>query len=126
MLFHRPDVVDAFPDQANAELSGWGLVTNYGNLSEGEHRLVAEITTEAGVAAPPETRTITVSRLGGYAFVNQFDLSGAEVDLVGEDIILSGVVVRDSATQATQAIEVRLRWSAATQGLVIVDTEIVP
>ena len=67
-----------------------------------------------------------VSRLGGYEFVNRFDLSGAEVELVGEDIILSGVEVRDSATQETQTIEVRLRWSRATQGLVIVDTEVVP
>ena len=79
----RPDVVAEYPDQAQAELSGWGLVTNYGNLTEGTHRLVAEITTEAGLVVPPETRTITVSRLGGYAFVNQFDLSGAEVGLGG-------------------------------------------
>ena len=122
----RPDVVGEFPDQANAELSGWGLVFNYGNLPEGEHALTVHIETEAGIVAAPETRTVTVSRLGGYAFVDRFDLSGAEVDLVGEELILSGVVVRDSQTQETQAIEVRLRWSAATQGLVIVGTEILP
>ena len=68
-----------------------------------------------------------VARLGGYEFVNRFDLSAAtEVELVGEEIILSGVEVRDSATQETQTIEVRLRWSPATQGLVIVDTETLP
>ena len=122
----RPDVVSEYPDQANAELSGWGLVFNYGNLPEGEHALTVHIETEAGVVATPETHTVTVSRLGGYAFVDRFDLSGAEVDLVGEEIILSGVEVRDSATQETQEIEVRLRWSAATQGLVIVGTEVVP
>ena len=121
----RPDVAAEHPAQAQAELSGWGIVTNYGNLTEGAHTLTVDITTEAGVAVSA-TRTVTVSRLGGYAFVNRFDLNAAEVDLVGEEIILSGVEVRDSATQATQTIEVRLQWSAATQGLVIVDTEILP
>ena len=121
----RADVAGAFPDQTNAELSGWGVVTNYGNLAEGEHTLTARITTGAGVEYT-EARTVTVSRLGGYAFVDRFDLSRAEVEIVGEEIILSGVEVRDSATQATQTIEVRLRWSPATQGLVIVDTETLP
>ena len=46
----RTDVAGAFPDQTNAELSGWGVVTNYGNLAEGEHTLTARIETEAGIA----------------------------------------------------------------------------
>ena len=104
----------------------WELVFNYGNLPEGEHALSVHIETVAGVVAAPATHTVTVSRLGGYAFVDRFDLSGAEVNLVGEEVILSGVEVRDSATQATQAIEGRLRWSVATQGLVIVDAAIMP
>ena len=121
----RPDVAAAFPDQTNAELSGWGLVFNYGRLPEGTQPVTAQITTTAGLTHT-ETHTAVVARLGGYEFVNHFDLSGAEVELVGEEIILSGVEVRDSATQETQTIEVRLRWSRATQGLVIVDTEGVP
>ena len=121
----RPDVAAAFPDQANAELSGWGLVFNYGRLPEGTQPVTATITTTAGLTHTA-THTAVVAKLGGYAFVNQFDLSGAEVELVGEEIILSGVEVRDSATQATQTIEVRLRWSRATQGLVIVGTEVIP
>ena len=121
----RPDVAAAFPDQANAELSGWGLVFNYGRLPEGEHSVTAQITTTAGLTHT-ETHSAVVARLGGYEFVNRFDLSGAEVEVVGEEIILSGVEVRDSTTQETQTIEVRLRWSPAMQGLVIVDTETVP
>ena len=121
----RPDIAAEYPAQANALLSGWGAVTNYGNLAAGEHTLAVRITTTAGLAVT-ETHTVTVARLGGYAFVNRFDLSGAEVEIVGEDIILSGVAVRDSQTQATRAIEVRLRWSRATQGLVIVDTAVMP
>ena len=121
----RGDVADEYPGQANAEMSGWGLVFNYGRLPEGEHDIAVRIATEAGLEAA-DTHTVTVSRLGGYEFVDRFDLSAAEVDLEGEEIILSGVEVRDSATQATQTIEVGLRWSRATQGLVIVDTESLP
>ena len=121
----RPDIAAEYPAQANALLSGWGAVTNYGNLAAGEHTLAVRITTTAGLAVT-ETHTVTVARLGGYAFVDRFALSGAEVEIVGEEIILSGVEVRDSATQATQTIEVRLRWSRATQGLVIVDTAVMP
>ena len=112
----RPDVADEFPDQTNAELSGWGLVFNYGRLPEGTQPVTAQITTTAGLTHT-ETHTAVVARLGGYEFVNRFDLSAATVEIVGEDIILSGVEVRDSATQATQTIEVRLRWSRATQGV---------
>ena len=123
----RPDVAEEYPDQANnAKQSGWGLVYNYGNLPEGEHTITVRMTTEAGLVTAPEARTVTVSRLGGYTFVDQFDLGQAEVDLVGEEIILSGVRVRDKETQQWQTIDVWVQWSVATQGLVIVDTEIVP
>ena len=122
----RTDVAGAFPDQANAELSGWGVVTNYGNLTEGEHTLTVQIETEAGLPYT-EARRVTVSRLGGYAFVDGFELSGATVMIEGEEVVLSGGVrVRDKATQEWQTIDVWVRWSVAVQGLVIVDTEIVP
>ena len=122
----RGDVAWEYPEQANAEQSGWGLVYNYGNLPEGEHTIAVRMTTAAGLVTSPEARTVTVSRLGGYMYVDQFDLSQAEVDLVGEEIILSGVEVRDSETQETQEIEVHLQWSREAQGLVIVDTETLP
>ena len=121
----RPDVARAYPDDARAALSGWGLVFNYGHLEEGEHDLTARIVTEAGVAYA-ETHTVRVARLGGSVYVDRFDLSGAEVELEGEEIVLSGVEVRDSASQAWATIDVRLHWSAATQGLAIVDSETVP
>ena len=119
----RQDVALVYPDAPD---SGWGLVFNYGNLPEGEHALTVHIETEAGVVAAPETHTVTTSRLGGYAFVDRFDLSGAEVLLDGEAIVLSGVKVRDAATRATQTIEVELQWSVAAQGLVIVSSENLP
>ena len=122
----RADVAGEHPEQANAEQSGWGLVFNYGNLAEGEHTISVHMTTEAGLATAPVTRTVTVSQLGGYAFIDRFDLSEATAEIVGEAVILSGVEVRDKGSQAWQTIDVYLQWSVAAQGLVIVDSEIVP
>ena len=119
----RDDVAGQHPDRANALLSGWGLVFNYGNLPAGEHDIAVRIATEAGFE-DAGVHTVTVSRLGGYALVDRFDLSAATVEIVGEEIILSGVTVRDKASQEWQTIDVHLQWSAAAQGLVIVDTEV--
>ena len=91
----RPDVAENYPAATQAGRSGWGLVFNYGHLTEGEHDLTAQIVTEAGLAYE-KTHTVRVARLGGYGYVDRVDLSGAEVDLVGEEIILSGVKVRDA------------------------------
>ena len=121
----RADVAAAHPDEAAARLSGWGGVFNYGNLAAGEHTIAVEIETAAG-GTYRQAHTVTTVQLGGYAFVNQFGLGQAEVALDGEEIVLSGVVVRDAASQQTQTVRVWLRWSAATQGLVIVDSEIMP
>ena len=125
----RPDVAAAHPGVAGALTSGWGLVFNYGNLEPGAHTLGVRLTTRtAGGALLEETlaHTVTVVRLGGYAFVDEFDLRAATVRLEDEVVVLSGVVVRDKATQATQVVEVRLRWTAATQGLRIVGSEVQP
>ncbi len=121
----RQDVATAYPDELGALDSGWGLVFNYGNLAAGAHTIGVRITTEAGGAETTE-HTVTVVQLGGYAFVDAFDVSGAAVWIEGEEIVLSGVEVRDKATQATQLVEVRLRWSSATQGLTIVGSAPMP
>ena len=125
----RPDVAAAYPGVAGALASGWGLVFNYGNLEPGPHTLGVRLTAQTAGGAPLEetlTHTVTVVRLGGYAFVDEFDLRAATVRLEDEVVVLSGVVVRDKATQATQGVEVRLRWTAATQGLRIVGSQVQP
>ncbi len=125
----RPDVAAAYPGVAGALASGWGLVFNYGDLEPGPHTLGVRLTTQTAGGAPLEetlTHTVTVVRLGGYAFVDEFDLRAATVRLEDEVVVLSGVVVRDKATQATQGVEVRLRWTAATQGLRIVGSQVQP
>jgi hypothetical protein len=69
-----------------------------------------------------ETHTVHVVRIGGFAFVDQFDLTAATARIEGEEIVLTGVRVRDKATQQTRAITVRLRWSLASQALTIVES----
>ena len=60
----RPDVADEFPAQTNAELSGWGLVFNYGRLPEGTQPVTAQITTTAGLAHT-ETHSCGGGAVGG-------------------------------------------------------------
>jgi hypothetical protein len=116
----RADVAAAFPDQAAALHSGWGTVFNYGLLSAGYHTVGITDGRYAGVITFLDTHNVTVVRLGGFEFLDQFDLSSATARIEGENIILSGVVVRDKASQQTKTIEVWLRWFESAQGLGIV------
>jgi len=115
----RGDVAAAFPEQANALNSGWGATFNYGNLTAGPHTITVQMEDSTGVAVAL-AHNVTVVRLGGFAFVDQFDLSEATARVEKEDIVLGGVVVRDKASQQTKTIEVRLRWFESIQGLGIV------
>lgn len=115
----RGDVATAFLGQPNALNSGWGATFNYGNLSSGLHTIGVQIEDSTG-AAVSLAHNVTVVRLGGFAFVDQFDLSSATARLEGGDIVLSGIVVRDKASQQTKTITVRLRWLESSQGLEIV------
>ena len=115
----RGDVAAAFPSNPNALNSGWGMVFNYGILPSGVHTLGVQITDSTG-AAQTSTHLVTVVKPGGFEFVDQFDLSGATARIDGENIVLSGVVVRDKASQQSKTVEVWLHWAESTQGLGIV------
>lgn len=117
----RQDVATAFPASATAHNSGWGLTFNYGNLSDGPHTVGVRVGDSTG-ASLTETRNVNVVRIGGFAFVDQFDVSKATARIEGEEIVLTGVQVRDKATQQTRTITVHLRWSPASQTLAIVSS----
>jgi hypothetical protein len=110
-----------YPSNANALNSGWGMTFNYGNLADGHHTVGVRLGDSRG-ASLIENHNITAMRIGGFAFVDQFDLSTATARVDGEQIILAGVKVRDKATQQTRTITVRLRWSLASQALAIVSS----
>ena len=122
----RGDVAAVFPANPNALASGWGTVLNYGILPSGFHTISVLITDSAG-AAQALSRTVNVVKPGGFEFLDQFDLSNATADIKGggfllqeTDIVLTGVVIRDKASQQSKTIDISLRWIESMQGLGIV------
>jgi hypothetical protein len=115
----RGDVAAAYPGIATALNSGWGAVFNYGILNAGPHTFGVQITDSTGAtfSAP---HGVTVVKLGEFEFLDQCTLSGATAQLQGEDIVLSGVQVRDKATQQSKIITIRVRWLQSAQALGIV------
>jgi hypothetical protein len=118
----RSDVGQAYPTYPSAANSGWGLTINYSELSAGPHVLSVGMGDSMG-GHMQLANNITVVRPGGVSFLDQFDLSGATASIDGQDIVLSGVQVRDKATQQQKVIGVRFRWSADSQSLVMVQAD---
>jgi hypothetical protein len=115
----RPDVAQANPTYTNSDDSGWGMTFNYGNLSAGLHTLSVGMGDSMG-GHMQLAHTITVVRPGGFSYLDQFDLSGATATLSGQDIVLSGIQIRDKATQQQKTIGAQFRWSEDSQSLVMV------
>jgi hypothetical protein len=115
----RGDVAAAFPTNPNALQSGWGIVVNYGNLSAGFHSLGVRIGDSTG-ASLTLNHGVTAVKLGGFDFLDQFSLFGVTASIAGEEIVMTGVQVRDKASQQTRVITVRLRWLQSSQALGIV------
>lgn len=118
----RKDVQSAFPQypDENTYNSGYGITFNYGNLAAGPHRLVVEIQDSSGVQTQ-YTHTITVVKPGDFAFIDRVDLTGAQAAKDSQDILLSGLRVRDKASQKVAQVNARLRWFPNIQGLGLVD-----
>ena len=114
----RGDVAAAFPDNPNALESGAALVVNYGNLTAGPHALGLEIEAANG-AMLAFTRAITVLKIGGFDYLDQFDLSQAAVRLEGEEIVLTDVRVREQTSGREKVLTLRFRWDTAPQGFVL-------
>jgi hypothetical protein len=115
----RADVSAVFP-VPNAAKSGWALHFNYGILSPGPHTISVALTASHSPTTQTVSRIVQVVRVGGFPFLDQFDLAPASARIEGEDIVLSGVQVRDKASQQTKNIEVRARWFQNSQSLGIV------
>ena len=115
----RGDVAAAFPANPNALNSGWGFTINYGNLPTGFHTIGIRFGDSTG-ASLTDDHGVTVVKIGGFEFLDQFNLAGATVQIQGEEMVLSGVQVRDKASQQTRVVTVRLRWLQSAQALGIV------
>ncbi|NOT53553.1 MAG: exo-alpha-sialidase [Deltaproteobacteria bacterium] len=115
----RADVRSAFFDNPNASFSGWGMQYNLGVLPPGAHTLTAKMTAGNGITQT-FSRSFFSARIGGFSFIDQFDVAGATVRIEGAEVVLGGVRVRDKDSQQTKVIEVRLRWFEHAQALGIV------
>ena len=98
-----------------------GVLFNYGLLGSGAHTVTIEIEDTEG-SVTTKHHSIEVVRLGGFEFVDQFDLSIATARLDGELIIIEGVKIRDKISQQTKVIDVHLRWFENSQSLGVVAT----
>ncbi len=115
----RFDVAAVFPQNRNAADSGWGLTVNYANLPAGSHTIHVDIESSAGTTVST-ARQVTVVKVPGVDYIDLVDFSRAKARINGEDVVISGVRVRDAANQQTQTVQLRLRWLVNSQSLGIV------
>ena len=118
----RTDVTASFPQAPveNTTNSGFGLTVNYGLLPPGSHSVQVKITDSSG-SEKVLSSTVTVVRAGSSQFLDQVDLSGATAKREGQDVVLTGVRVRDKASQQVTQLNARLRWFKNIQGLGLVE-----
>jgi|GEM_PF-6025234 len=115
----RQDVAAIFPGNTNALNSGWGVTANYANLPAGEHSIGVQVESSAGVVSSTSYQ-VTVVKVEGFPYIDLVDLTNATTRIDGDDIIVSGVLIRDAASQQTTTVQFRLRWSVNSQSLGIV------
>ena len=115
----RPDVAQARPDfpVANTGQSGWGITTNWGNLTPGRHTLRVRVTSTDEGRWFSEPHAITVLKPGDIPFADRFSLAEATARLDGNHLVMDGVVLRDKATQEETEVAVRYGWQTGAQGL---------
>lgn len=117
----RKDVQSAYPQYPaeNTYNSGFGVTFNYGNLSAGPHQLVVDIADSSG-AQTRFTHQVTVVKPGDFAFVDRVDWTGASATREGQEVLITGLRVRDKASQQVAQVNARLRWLQNIQGLGLV------
>ena len=119
----RADVQSAFPEfpAENTRNSGFGITFNYGNLTAGTHTIEMAIQDSSG-ARFDRSHTVTVVKAGDFSYIDQADLNGASAERQGQDVVMTGLRVRDKASQQEKRINARLRWFQNTQALGLVES----
>jgi hypothetical protein len=119
----RGDVQAAFSQfpATNTLNSGWGMTFNWGVLSAGNHTIQAEIRSNDGQVLSTETRSVTVVQPGESEFLDFFSVSEADASIEADTLVLTGVVVRDKATQQQKRLDARFRWVPSAQAFGLVE-----
>ena len=119
----RNDVQAAFTQfpSLNTENSGWGAVINWGVLNAGIHTVQVKISNIVGGTFVTEPHMVTVVKPGDFEFLDQFSPSHATVRIIGDELAVEGVVIRDKVTQQQKEIEAHFRWFSSSQPLGMVD-----
>lgn len=122
----RVDVAKQFPDAPQALASGFALLLNFNLLPEGAHTIAIDVQDDAG--SPPQTleHQITVTKPGGFQFLNSLTLSSASNIAFSSDkqeIIIKDAQVEDQATGKDQKVNIHLSWQENTQRIGIVAAE---
>ena len=117
----RADVANEHPDYPQALSSGFGQVFNAGLLEKGAHTLTIEIEDATGARETRDQRIETV-RPGGFEFLGSLDLDRAEAELSEDkqEILITGVIVRETGSTESEEIELRLAWQENLQALGII------
>jgi len=122
----RLDVQAAFPNDANAGNSGFGLTWTWGNLSAGSHTIRVEVRAANGETFVSDTRTVTVVKLGDFSFLSQFnaDIDGSFAQVEEDNTIcVENVEISDKSSGATKFVKAVFRWQETCQCLTLISTE---
>jgi len=118
----RGDVQAAFPTfPASVTFnSGWGTIFNWGLLDSRAHTMRVEVKSARGQQRS-ETRTVTAVRPGDFEFLDQFDLSQAEVRIADNNLLIAGVRIRDKVTLRQKQIDASFHWFPSSQSLAMIE-----
>lgn len=112
--FERGDVSSVFPDRPQSLLSGFGTPINFNLLASGPHTFEVTIQESSG-ASRTQSTTIDTVKLGGFEFIDDFDMSDADVFLITQQLGMDNLKVRDKATQEIREIDATFQWQQSCQ-----------
>ena len=114
----REDVADKFPERrSQALLSGFSTPINFNLLESGQHTFDITIQDSLGASQTLSSSLDTV-RLGSFEFVEEFDLSDAEVRLANQILFVDDLSVQGRGSDGnleSREIDTSFVWQASCQ-----------
>ena len=114
----REDVADKFPERRSQALpSGFSTPINFNLLESGQHTFDITIQDSLGASQTLSSSLDTV-RLGSFEFVEEFDLSDAEVRLANQILFVDDLSVQGRGSDGnleSREIDTSFVWQASCQ-----------